>query len=67
MPHAVPSWKKFALWFIPIAALVFIFYPEPGSGDLFAPFPEQVYQAVSGLYVLISLVIAAVSTTRAKV
>lgn len=57
--RAFSAWKKFAVWFIPLAALLFIFYPEPGSGDLFSPYPEQVFQWVSGFYVLISFVIIA--------
>lgn len=54
LPQAVSSWKKFAVWFVPLTTLLFIWYPEPGSGDLFSPYPEQVFQWVSGLYVLIS-------------
>ncbi|MGB3921981.1 MAG: hypothetical protein WBL19_01700 [Minisyncoccia bacterium] len=52
--QAIPAWKKFAKWFIPLAALVFIFYSEPGSGNYFAPYPEQVFKWLSGLYVVIS-------------
>ncbi|OGG40529.1 hypothetical protein A2118_01910 [Candidatus Kaiserbacteria bacterium GWA2_50_9] len=57
IPRAFSVWKKFAIWFVPLAALLFIFYPDPGSGDLFSPYPEQVFQWVSGLYVFISLVL----------
>ncbi len=57
MPKAIPLWEKFAKWFIPIATLIFIFYPNPGSGDLFSPFPEQIFQWISTLYILISLII----------
>lgn len=63
-PRAFSAWKKFAVWFIPLAALLFIFYPEPGSGDLFSPYPEQVFQWVSGLYVLVSVVIIAIASLR---
>lgn len=62
--RAFSAWKKFAVWFIPLAALLFIFYPEPGSGDLFSPYPEQVFQWVSGLYLLISIVIIAIASLR---
>lgn len=55
--YAFSAWKKFAVWFIPLAAILFIFYPEPGSGDLFSPYPEQVFQWISGLYVIISLLL----------
>jgi len=57
IPRAFDAWRKFAVWFIPLAVLLFIFYPDPGSGDLFSPYPEQVFQWVSGLYVLISVFI----------
>jgi hypothetical protein len=55
--NAFPVWKKFAKWFIPLATLLFIFYPDPSPGDFFSPYPEQVFQWVSILYVVISLLI----------
>ncbi len=64
IPKAIPQWKKFAKWFIPIATLIFIFYPNPGSGDLFSPFPEQIFQWVSILYVFVSLMIIGYSTRK---
>lgn len=57
--NAFMAWKKFAIWFVPLATLIFIFYPEPGSGDLFSPYPEQVFQWISGFYIIISLIIIA--------
>ncbi|RJR13597.1 hypothetical protein C4585_01825 [Candidatus Parcubacteria bacterium] len=57
VPQAFPAWKKFAIWFVPLAAIIFIVYPEPGSSDFIAPYPEQVFQWVSALYVLVSLII----------
>jgi hypothetical protein len=62
--YAFSAWKKFAIWFVPLATLLFIFYPEPGSGDLFSPYPEQVFKWISGLYVLISVVIIAIVSLR---
>jgi hypothetical protein len=59
VPSAFSAWKKFAIWFIPLATLIFIFYPNPGSGDYFSPYPEQVFQWVSILYVSISFLIIA--------
>lgn len=59
VPRAFSAWKKFAIWFVPLAALLFAVYPNPGSGDLFAPYPEQIYQWVSGFYVLVSAAIIA--------
>lgn len=62
-PQAFPAWKKFAIWFVPLAALLFAFYPGPGANDLFSPYPEQIFRWVSVLYVIISLLIIA-STFR---
>lgn len=63
-PQAFPTWKKFAVWFIPLATLLFIFYPDPGSGDYFSPYPEQIFRWVSILYVIISILIIAFRTVR---
>ena len=57
IPNTFSAWKKFAIWFIPLATLLFIFYPDPGSGDYFSPYPEQVFRWVSILYVVISIFI----------
>src|SRR3989344_3130174 len=64
LPRAFPAWKKFAIWFIPLATLLFIFYPDPGSGDYFSPYPEQVYKWVSILYVVISIGIITFSASK---
>mgnify|MGYP001565301120 FL=1 len=66
LPNAFPAWKKFAKWFIPLAALLFIFYQGPSSGDYFSPYPEQAFQWVSVLYVVISILIIALKTIRQK-
>ena len=66
LPPAFPAWKKFAVWFIPLATLLFIFYPDPGSGDYFSPYPEQVYKWVSMLYVVISMGIIAFSARKSN-
>ena len=65
-PKAFPAWKKFAIWFVPLAALLFAFYPGPGGNDLFSPYPEQVFRWVSCLYVIISLLIIVRSSFRNK-
>ena len=65
-PQAVSAWKKFAIWFIPLATLLFIFYPNPASGDLFSPYPEQIFQWTSTLYVIISLVIVFFKSAKKK-
>ena len=66
MPKAVPTWKKFAIWFVPITTLLFIFYPDPGSGDLFSPYPETVFQFMSALYVFISITLIGYSYLHNK-
>jgi hypothetical protein len=63
---AVSTWKKFARWYIPIATLIFIFYPNPGSGDFFSPYPEQIFQWLSGAYLFISALIIALSIRNSK-
>lgn len=63
-PQSFPAWKKFAKWAIPIMALIFIFYPEPGGGDMFSPYPEQVFRWVSVLYVVVSILIILKSSKR---
>jgi len=64
--QAFSAWKKFAIWFIPLATLLFIFYPNPGSGDYFSPYPEQVFRWVSTLYVVISILVIAWGTIRQR-
>lgn len=63
-PNTFSTWKKFAIWFIPLATLLFIFYPDPGSGDFFSPYPEQVFQFVSVLYVVISVIVVVLRIIR---
>ena len=63
-PQAFLAWKKFAKWAIPIMALIFIFYPDPGSGDYFSPYPEQVFRWVSVLYVVASILIILKSSKK---
>lgn len=64
LPQAFSRWKKFAIWFIPLTTLLFIFYPDPGSGDYFSPYPEQVFRSVSILYVVISILIIALKNKK---
>lgn len=66
VPKAWSAWKKFALWFIPLALLLFIFYPEPGSGDFFSPYPQTVFKWVSAIYVAISLYIILLTLRNPK-
>jgi hypothetical protein len=66
VPKAWSAWKKFAIWFVPIAALLFILYKGPGSGDLFSPDPEFVFKWVSILYVVINVGIIALVALKGK-
>ena len=65
-PRAWGAWKKFAIWFVPLAALIFIFYRGPGSGDLFSPDPEFVFKWISIVYVVVSLVIIALAASKGR-
>ncbi|MEK7530424.1 MAG: hypothetical protein AAB573_01005 [Patescibacteria group bacterium] len=65
-PQARSAWKKFAVWFVPLAALVFIFTPEPSGWINITPAPEQVFQYVSLVYVVISLFIIGLVTFSRK-
>lgn len=59
VPSAFSAWKRFAIWFVPFAALLFALYPYPGSGDFMSPYPTQVIRWVSALFVAISIAITA--------
>ncbi len=70
-PSAFGAWKKFAIWFVPLAALLFIIWPEPRGGlgvipSVIGPPPEQVFQWISGAYVLASAVIIGWKTFRLR-
>lgn len=62
MPNAYPAWKKYAVWALPILAVLFLLAPEQRSGlgvVAFGPTGEQVYQWASALYVLGSVFVIA--------
>lgn len=63
LPKAWDAWKKFALWFVPITAILFIVYPEPESWDI--P-QEPVFKFISGVYVVVSLLIILYASLRKK-
>lgn len=65
VPQAWSAWKKFAVWFVPLATLLFIFYRDPGSGNLVSPYAETVYIWVSGLYIVVSLAIVVLNVKKA--
>ncbi len=64
VPKAYSLWWKFAIVYIPLAILVFLAVPEPRAWISPYPAPEQVYQFVGGLYVLISFCIIAYAKFR---
>ena len=65
-PRAFSAWRKFAVWFVPLAAIIFITAPEPQGWVSPIPAPEQVFQWVSGLYVVVSLLIIGIATRKEK-
>ena len=54
VPEAFSRWWKFAVWFVPLAVLLFIFTPEPQGWVSPIPSPESVFQWVSSFYVIAS-------------
>jgi hypothetical protein len=66
MPRAFKAWSKFALWFIPLGALLMAFYPEPRGFFSVGPNAIQVIQWVSALYVLVSMVIIVIAAMRSS-
>lgn len=52
------TWLWFGAWYVPLGALVLIFYPEPGGGTLnLNPSVEQVTQYVCVTFIVVSLII----------
>jgi hypothetical protein len=64
VPQAFPAWKKFAIWFVPIATFIFVFYQEPRSDDWVSPSPEMLFRWIAALYVLATLVVVGLHTSR---
>ena len=61
VPRALNSWKKFAIWYLPIMFIYFAFYKNEG----FFSIPERdVYIFFSVLYVLISLILISIAAVR---
>lgn len=68
IPSAFNPWKNFAIWFVPIATVIFATYKGPGGGFMDpTPYPEQVFQWISILYVVISLIIIGASIYKSRV
>jgi len=56
-PRAVSSWRKFAMWYIPVVGLLVAFSGPGDAGWAIGPTYQQYIQAVSMIYVVISLII----------
>jgi len=62
VPQAFRAWKRFAIWYVPLAAILFIIWPEPKGGmgvipSVLGPSPEQAFFWISTLYVAVSGII----------
>lgn len=66
IPRSYRMWQRFAVWYLPFAISLFLFYRDPGSGDLFSPYAEQVYQWVAGIFVVLSLLVIAAGAKFGK-
>lgn len=61
VPTAWQAWKKFAIWYIPFMFIYFAMYKNEG----FFSIPEKdMYAFFTGVYVLISVVIIAISALK---
>lgn len=61
--HAFDAWKRFAIWYVPIVAFYFAIYESTGFFTIPA---ESVYRFFSIVYVVVSLVIIALASSRMK-
>ncbi len=59
-------WQKFAVWYLPIAAILIWLIPEPGSGDFLAPSNIMFTEWFFWLYALISVVLIAYKSIGLK-
>jgi hypothetical protein len=67
LPQTFNSWKKFAMWFVPIMVVVFAIQDDKGGGFMeIAPNSVQVFQWISILYIILSLIVIVVSFKKHK-
>ncbi len=59
-------WQKFAVWYLPIVAILIWLIPEPGSGDFLAPSNIMFTKWFFWLYALISLILIIYKTLKLK-
>lgn len=55
IPRAFSAWWKFAIWYIPLAVLIFATIPAPRAWINVYPSPDSVYRWVSGIYLAVSM------------
>lgn len=67
LPNTFNSWKKFAVWFVPIISIIFITYDDKGRGFMeISPSSEHIFLGLSILYILASLAIIGYSHYKSK-
>lgn len=64
-----PWWKYFAIWYIPLALVLFIVWPEPRGGmgvvpSVLGPAPEAAFRWISGIFLVVSAGIVALTASR---
>ena len=64
VPKAFSAWWKFAIWFVPLALVIFVTAPEPQGWVSPIPAPQVIFQWVSGLYVLVSFVLISLNVKK---
>ena len=63
--YAFSAWKKFAIWYVPIAALIMISFSKLSEGSFFPePDPSTISYYLSVVYVVVSVLIIAVQFFR---
>ncbi len=66
-PKTFSVWKYFGYWFIPLAAILLVFYPNPGSGDFLAIYPSMVARWVSEFFAVVSACIIMITAIAQKI
>lgn len=69
VPKAFSAWMKFAIWYVPLVAILFAIAPTPGGGigaapSVVGPTPERIYLWGSVTYVVVSICIIVVQYIR---
>lgn len=56
IPTSFSAWKRFAIWYIPLAAVLFVIWHDPRGFDITPP-PVVAYKFISAIYVIVSTII----------